>query len=199
MNKQALLIFTKNPEAGKVKTRLAATVGNEAALAIYNQLLQHTVSETENLPVDKFVFYADYILHEDVWINNGYYKEVQYGNDLGERMCSAFDFAFQKGYEQVVIIGTDCPEISSATIINAFASLERNDVVIGPAEDGGYYLLGMKQLHSGLFEQIQWSTPTVLANTISKIKRLHLTHHLLPVMKDIDEEQDLAAFKHLKQ
>ncbi len=191
MRKQALLIFTKNPEAGKVKTRLAATLGDEEALSIYKQLLLHTASVSEYVPVDKFVFYSNYIDPEDIWDSQHYYKEVQQGNDLGERMKNGFSLIFQKDYNKVVIIGTDCPDLNAGVILNAFAYLDLHDVVIGPAEDGGYYLLGMKRLYSELFDNIRWSTSTVLNETITKCATLQLDCYLLPVLKDIDEEKDL--------
>lgn len=195
MTKQALLIFTKNAEAGKVKTRLAATIGNEAALSIYMQLIAHTIAVTEALPVDKFVFYSGYIEREGAWSNKNYFKQLQQGNDLGERMSQAFAFAFQKGHNQIVIIGTDCPELNAEIIINAFALLNKHDVVIGPAEDGGYYLLGMKQHYSELFENMHWSTNTVFDETARKCAALQLAYCLLPVLKDIDEEKDLVHLK----
>jgi rSAM/selenodomain-associated transferase 1 len=195
MIKQALLIFTKNPEAGKVKTRLAATIGNEAALAVYKQLLSHTVEITNYLLVDKFVFYSNHIDHEDIWVNDCYFKEVQAGAGLGERMKNAFTSIFQKDYNKIVIIGTDCPGINAGIIMNAFAYLDSHDVVIGPAEDGGYYLLGMKQLYPELFENVNWSTSTVFDETTIKCAKLGLNCYLLPVLKDIDEEKDLPAHK----
>jgi len=197
--KDALIIFTKNPEAGKVKTRLAATLGDKEALAIYRQLLSHTISATEYLPVDKFVFYSNHIGQEDFWDSKHYYKEVQQGFDLGERMKNAFAATFQKGYDKTVIIGTDCPDLNAGIIMNAFAYLNSHDVVIGPAEDGGYYLLGMKQLHSQLFEKITWSTSIVLDETVRKCAVLRLGYYLLPVLKDIDEEKDLQTFNLQRQ
>lgn len=195
MTKQALLIFTKNPEAGKVKTRLAATIGNEEALSVYKELVLHAISATEHLPVDKFIFYSNHVEQEDVWNNKYYYKEVQHGNDLGERMENAFDAIFQKRYDKVVIIGTDCPDLNAGLIMDAFEYLHLNDVVIGPAEDGGYYLLGIKKPQPELFEKIKWSTATVLHDTIRKCISLQLSYFLLPVLSDIDEEKDLQEFK----
>lgn len=189
--KEALIIFTKNPEAGKVKTRLAATIGNEAALSAYVQLLSHTVSITNYLPVDKFVFYSSHIEQKDIWNNKHFFKQVQAGSDLGDKMKNAFAATFQKGYDKIVVIGTDCPDLNADIIMNAFAYLNSHDVVIGPAEDGGYYLLGMKQLYSELFEDINWSTNTVLDETRIKCKSLNLNYGLLPVLNDIDEEKDL--------
>ncbi|MGI8634460.1 MAG: TIGR04282 family arsenosugar biosynthesis glycosyltransferase [Segetibacter sp.] len=193
MTKEALLIFAKNPEAGKVKTRLAATVGNEVALSIYNQLLLHTVSATEYLPVVKFVFYSNHIAQGDVWSSKHYHKKAQQGDDLGEKMKNAFASIFQESYDKAVIIGTDCPDLNAAIIMNAFTYLRSYDVVIGPAEDGGYYLLGMKELHCKLFEDIQWSTSTVIHDTLSKCAALQLNYYLLPVLNDIDEEKDLRG------
>ncbi len=195
MMKDALIIFTKNPEAGKVKTRLAATLGNEAALSVYVQLLSHTASITNYLPADKFVFYSSHILQEDVWNNKHFFKQVQAGSDLGEKMKNAFAATFQKGYNKIVVIGTDCPDLNAGIIMNAFTYLNSHEVVIGPAEDGGYYLLGMKHLYSELFEDINWSTNTVLSETQMKCTALQLNYCLLPVLKDIDEEKDLIHLK----
>jgi uncharacterized protein len=193
--KRALLIFTRHPEAGKVKTRLAATIGNDAALSIYTQLVKHTVSITKDLPVDKFVFYADEVMPEDLWHTAHYCKDIQKGNDLGERMKDGFDNIFRKGYDMAVIIGTDCPGLSAPALMNAFDSLNSYDVVIGPATDGGYYLLGMKQPCHPLFEDIHWSTGSVLEETLKRCSALHLKYTLLPVLQDIDEEKDLKQFK----
>ena len=191
MTKQALLIFVKNPEPGKVKTRLSATLGTAKAFSIYNQLLEHTISVTNYLPVDKIVFYSNHIVQEDVWNDKYYQKQAQEGIELGERMNKAFSLAFHKGYDRVVIIGTDCPQIDSGIIMNAFAYLNTHDVVIGPAADGGYYLLAMKQCHSELFENINWSTETVFEETIEICKENNRHYALLTVLHDVDEEKDL--------
>ena len=121
MSKEALLIFTKNPEAGKVKTRLAATIGDAEALRVYKQLLMHTVSETNFMSADKYVFYADYLDPDDIWNDKRYYKELQHGNDLGERMMNAFASTFRKGYDKIIIIGTDCPSLDQSIINDAFS------------------------------------------------------------------------------
>lgn len=193
--KEALLIFAKNPEAGKVKTRLAATIGNEAALTVYKQLLSHTASTTTNLQIDKFVFYSNYISQQDLWSDKQFFKFAQEGNDLGERMKNAFTAIFHKEYKKMVIIGTDCPELHTDILLDAFKSLDSHDVVIGPAMDGGYYLLGMKQLHSSLFENIKWSTNSVFEDTRIICAKLGLNYFLLPILRDIDREEDLKYFK----
>ncbi len=192
--KQALIIFVKNKIAGKVKTRLAATIGEQAALHIYQQLLAHTHSAVENLKVDKFVFYADH-LEEDIWTGADFKKQMQQGSDLGERMKNAFNNLFENGYEKALIIGTDCPGIEEEIIENAFAQLDNFDVIIGPAKDGGYYLLGMKKLLSFLFQNIKWSTRSVLKDTIAICKQHKLSYFLLPQLADIDVEKDLIYLK----
>ncbi len=195
MMKEALVIFTKNPEVGKVKTRLAATLGNEAALSVYEHLLSHTASITNYLSVDKFVFYSSHFLEEDIWDNKHFFKQVQAGSDLGEKMKNAFDATFQNGYDKIVIIGTDCPDLNAGIIMNAFAYLNSHDVVIGPAEDGGYYLLGMKTRHSEIFQNISWSSDKVLKQTIAICEVLKLSYHLLPELSDIDNEDDFIKFQ----
>ncbi|WP_121354314.1 TIGR04282 family arsenosugar biosynthesis glycosyltransferase [Flavisolibacter nicotianae] len=193
MKKEALVIFTKNPEAGKVKTRLAATIGNDAALAVYKELLWRTIAATQYLPVDKFVYYSNHAEQEDVWNTNQYYKEVQQGSDLGERMKNAFASIFSKGYTKAVIIGTDCPALNENIVQGAFGKLADVDVVVGPAYDGGYYLLGMKRCYHLLFENMNWSTANVLPETISRCKNEGLLFQLLQTLHDVDEEKDLGA------
>ena len=190
--KEALLIFAKNRVSGHVKTRIAATMGNETALAVYQSLLLHTIEVTNYLPVDKIVFYSNSIEAENLWNNKMYTKQIQSGSDLGSRMQNAFEHSFTEGNAAVAIIGTDCFEITSAIIMNAFALLQTHDVVIGPATDGGYYLLAMKQMHTPLFQDIEWSTSEVLKNTLAICDKLHLSFHLLPQLNDVDTEADLT-------
>lgn len=189
--KSAILIFAKNLNYGQVKTRLAATVGNDVAHSVYKNLLQYTARITHQLPIDKIVFYSNKIEKKDTWDDEVYNKQLQSGNDLGERMHQAFAFAFFERNTQVAIIGTDCFELTSAIIMNAFAQLNNHDVVIGPAKDGGYYLLAIKNLHQELFQNISWSTNEVLNQTLMICKRLNLTVYLLTELSDIDTEEDL--------
>jgi uncharacterized protein len=188
--KNALIIFVRNPILGKVKTRLAATMGNEKALQVYIHLLQHTKSITQNTAVTKFVFYADYINDNDIW--NGYEKKLQSGNDLGERMQNAFEKTFALGYKSVCIIGSDCYEITTEIINEAFENLTFCKTVIGPASDGGYYLLGMQTPIKDLFSDIEWSTKNVFIETVNKINTQGLTCHLLTWLNDVDEEKDIT-------
>ena len=199
MMKHALLIFLKNNIPGKVKTRLAATIGTDEAIRVYNTLVQHTQLVTSDLKENKIVFYSAYVDQDDIWNHNNYTKQIQRGSDLGERMSNAFQFAFDSGNNKVVIIGTDCPGINKDLIQKAFKELIDADVVIGPAMDGGYYLLGMKKCYSELFNDIAWSTSEVLEATVKKCKQLNLHYHLLEMLPDVDEEKDLVYMKGLQR
>ncbi len=187
--KNALIIFVRNPVLGKVKTRLAATVGNEKALLVYQHLLQHTQSITANLPVTKIVYYADFVNDNDIW--NGCEKRLQSGNDLGQRMKNAFEELFNLGFDKVCIIGSDCYELTNEVITEAFENLYSCKTVIGPASDGGYYLLGMQFPFKDLFNAMEWSTKNVFIETVNKINTQSLTCHLLTWLNDIDNENDL--------
>jgi uncharacterized protein len=189
---KSLLIFYRNPQIGKVKTRLAKTVGDEKALAIYLHLATHTRAITQELECDKIVYYSDFVDTEDAWQNSSFEKKIQKkGKDLGEKMMDAFAKAFNTGYSSVCIIGTDCYELSSEIIDQAFQQLKTHDAVIGPAKDGGYYLLGMNKLISQLFQNKTWSTSSVANDTMNDFKRLGLSFAMLPSLTDVDEEKDL--------
>lgn len=189
--KEALIIFVRNPVLGKVKSRLASTIGGEKALQVYKHLLNHTKSITEKLPLAKFVYYADAVTENDIW--NGYEKKLQCGNTLGERMQMAFSELFSAGYSGICIIGSDCHAISSADIESAFEKLNQHDLVIGPAADGGYYLLGCKKNIPELFINKKWGSPAVLEATLADAVKLKLSVYKLQMLNDIDEEKDLAG------
>lgn len=193
MSKIALLIFMKNPVFGKAKTRLAKTIGDAKALEVYSILLEHTFKITTSLSYDKFIFYSDFITQNDIWKKNCYHQQLQEGDDLGKRMHSAFASIFSQHYEKAVIIGSDCYELTSEIIERAFDALDTHDVVIGPAKDGGYYLLGIKSLQSALFQDKRWSTNSVLQDTINDIQKMKLKFALLETLNDIDEVEDLQS------
>jgi uncharacterized protein len=197
-SKQLLIIFYRNPLLGKVKTRLAAELGESKALAIYLYLASYTRTITDAITADKVVFYSDYIDNEDSWSNRVYQKQIQEGSDLGDKMRNAFNFGFDKGYKSVCIIGTDCFELSSTIISNAFEALTFSHAVIGPAKDGGYYLLGMKTPHEQIFKNKFWGTSSVFQDTVRDFKRESIKFHELPVLSDIDEPSDLPeSLRHL--
>lgn len=195
MKKNLLLIFVKKPEVGKVKTRLAATVGDEKALQIYLQLLERTREVTQPLSCNKTVYYTPQIVENDIFDQKYYQKALQSEGDLGKRMEEAFATAFSQGYHKVCIIGSDCYELDTHILEEAFAILDKEDVVIGPAKDGGYYLLGMKKMHAQLLHSKRWSTSSVLADTLENLKENYLSFTLLPELTDVDEEQDLVSLK----
>jgi rSAM/selenodomain-associated transferase 1 len=188
-----LIIFYRNPELGKVKTRLAATVGDEKAFAIYLKLASHTREVALQTACDRVVYYSDFIDTEDSWSNDQFKKSLQTGESLGERMKQAFANSFDAGYKRVCIIGTDCPGLTTQIINESFVKLKSNDVVIGPATDGGYYLLGMENFWPTLFENKAWSTDSVLSQTVQDAKQLNLLNFLLPTLTDVDEEKDLPT------
>lgn len=191
---EALIIFARNPVRGKVKTRLAATMGDDKALSVYQSLLEHTVQVTQQLSCDRYVFYADGISLNDVWSDEVYLKKNQKGNDLGQRMLHAFDILFEQGYQKVIIIGTDCFELSYSILLDAFIALDTNEVVIGPSIDGGYYLLGMQQFYPILFEEKAWSTDTVYSSTVQQLDIQKISYHILPILNDIDTEDDWKQY-----
>jgi len=192
-----LLIYYRNPALGKVKTRLAAGIGDEAALAVYYRLASHTRELVAALAVDCRVCYSDFIDREDAWPNLRFQKTLQHGSDLGERMSNSFRQAFADGYRHVVIIGTDCLELTTAVVQTAFDQLAAHDVVIGPARDGGYYLLGMKQWHATLFQNKKWGSSSVLADTLNDTARLQMHVKQLVTLTDVDEADDLPPSWHL--
>ncbi len=196
--KNALIIFVRKPESGKVKTRIAATAGNEKALAIYCELLDHTRHVSSSVDADRFLFYAGEPDTSDQWSAVLFNKRKQVEGDLGQRMHAAFQELFGAGYERVVIIGSDCFELTPELIAKAFELLYENDVVIGPAADGGYYLLAMKAAQPFLFEDIAWSTDNVFAQTVALMAVRELKYALLPVLTDVDTEADYLRSKKLR-
>jgi len=192
-----IMIFIRNPELGKVKTRLAKTLGDEKALHIYNLLLNHTNKVSKDLNADKAVFYSDYIDSNDQWQNDGFIQLTQIGNELGEKMTNAFLKAFNMGYKKAIIIGSDCFDLSENILSEAFTILNEKEVVLGPAKDGGYYLIGMKTFYPSLFQNKIWSTENVLQDTLLDLLRLNVSFKLLPTLSDIDEEKDLLNYKKL--
>lgn len=188
-NKNLLLIFTRNPELGKAKTRLAKSVGDETALDIYKFLLQKTKEVTYNLDCDKAVYYSVKIRENDIWDSTRYQKHQQTGEDLGVRMQNAFKESFETGYKKVMIIGSDLYDLTPKIIEDAFFKLEANDVVIGPAEDGGYYLLGMNILQSKIFKNKDWGTSSVKKDTLNDLQKVNV--HLLTELNDVDVIEDI--------
>ena len=191
MMDDALIIFIKNPVEGTVKTRLAKDIGNSQALMIYKYLLAHTRNISCSIQANRLLFYADALPIRDEWLENDFAKLLQTGEDLGSRMFNAFQTAANKGNSRIIIIGSDCIQLTAELITKAFSELQTHDFVIGPAKDGGYYLLGMKCPEKRLFKNKRWSTHTVFNDTIADIKAMSKSVFVLPLLSDIDTFADL--------
>lgn len=191
MNKEALIIFLRYPELGRSKTRLAATVGDKNSLKVYQELLNHTNLITKNLNADKFLFYDKSSGNKMPWGDEIYFTAYQKGSDLGGRMQDAFTQIFSKGYERVLIVGSDCYELTQRDIENSFQALKTKDAVIGPAKDGGYYLLGLTKMIPQLFSDIAWSTNQVYRTTVNVLENLQISYHVGIILSDIDTIDDL--------
>ncbi len=197
MSKKLLLIFTRNPELGKVKTRLAKTIGNETALKIYRFLLEKTRDISLKVDSDKAVYYSVKIRKNDIWDSEIFQKHQQFGEDLGIRMLNAFKNGFEANYEKIIIIGSDLYDLSPSSIEEGFQKLDENDVVIGPAKDGGYYLLGMNSLQQNVFYNKKWGEESVRKDTLEDLKDKKVL--LLKELNDVDIFEDIEyhpAFQH---
>lgn len=191
MSKNQLIIFVKNLIPGTVKTRLAADIGIQGALDVYQYLIENTYEEAKDVESDKVVYYSEYVEPEDVFDTEKFQMRTQTGKDLGEKMLNAFSKSFESDYDKVVIIGSDCFDLQTDHIEEAFDQLENHDIVVGPAIDGGFYLLGMKQLHSSLFENKSYSHENVLSELLGEIGKQKLSFFLMQDLNDIDTLDDL--------
>jgi rSAM/selenodomain-associated transferase 1 len=190
-----LIIFVKAPRPGQVKTRLAEAIGPVAACEAYKQLVRKVLDQVKELATVELRFAPDDAADEIAeWLQPGWKALAQGNGDLGERLNRAFDHAFATGSERVVAIGSDCPAVTQADIHLAWNSLRKNDVVLGPACDGGYWLIGLKAPTAGIFENIAWSTSTVLEQTREHLKRTGRSYHLLRELTDVDTEIEWNAF-----
>jgi len=191
INERALIIFAKYPDPKTVKTRLSPLLNESERVELYIKMLNGTIEKFGNLNgIDSFIFYTP--------MESGEYFEQfglntfpQAGLDIGPRMYHAINLLLALGYEKVSVIGTDIPDLDGQTIYEAFEQLELHDIVIGPAMDGGYYLIGMKAADIRVFTDISWSTGKVLSQTIKIIESLGLNHYLLKTYRDIDRPDDL--------
>ena len=195
MSKNLLIILTKNPELGKGKSRLAATVGKENALIVFKELIKHTVSITKDIECDKWVFYSDYIGDNEYFEDSIYTKQLQEGNGLGDRMRNAMVKATDAGYEKVMMIGSDCYQLTQSELEKGFEILDYNDFVFGPAEDGGYYLIGTTTTFTKVFDNKTWSTKTVLYEAIRDVENADLSFGELATLSDVDYEEDLGELR----
>ena len=203
-NKNAVIIFTRYPEIGKVKTRLAASIGNESAYLVNEILVGRTFKECLKLEENRFnlfAFYSD-MKNEEFFpdsIAKRFLIYNQDGENLGEKMRNAFEKIFNLGFEKAVILGTDIPDISESILSKSFLELEQNNIVIGPSTDGGYYLLGMNKFYPNIFDDIKWGTESVFEKTIDKIHENNLSYTTIDRLTDIDVKEDLLSWYELNK
>lgn len=190
MTKELIIVFVKNIKLGKVKTRLAKTIGDQGAFEVYSELVKVTEMATKKIKTHKHIYFSEAIVNTK-WKKD--YKAVQEGEDLGERMKNAFKKGFEDGYENIVLIGSDLPDIHSKHIENALNALKNSEVVFGPALDGGYYLIGLNKTHDFIFENKPWSQSNLLAETLKEIQQKNISFTLLESLNDIDTFEDLTA------
>jgi rSAM/selenodomain-associated transferase 1 len=190
MSKNLLIVFVKNIILGKVKTRLAKSIGDVGAFNIYYELFSITEKASQKVEVDRHIYFSDVIIPSK-WEADK--KFVQEGEDLGIRMQNAFQNGFDEGYENIVLIGSDLPNISKEIIDTGFDALQNNDLVFGPAEDGGYYLIGMSKMNYSVFENKPWSQSELLDVTLTQLKEQQQSIGFIETLNDIDTFEDLIA------
>lgn len=194
--KDCLIIFTRYPKPGQVKTRLIPALGAEGAAALHRRMVEHTLAQARALsttsPLSIEVWFTNGSMAQmQAWLGEDVAYQIQPGGDLGDRMTLAFESAFSRGYGATVIIGTDCPDLSTALLAQSFGALEQQALVLGPAIDGGYYLIGLQRLFPELLKGIPWSTAHVLQATAEIAEQLGLIPHYLAQLSDIDLPEDL--------
>jgi len=197
MKRPALIFFARAPLPGKVKTRLTRQIGADAALELYRAMGREILTRiTRPDAWDTLVFFSpreeEPLMKE--WLGTEYRYTPQRGVDLGERMHAALKDARALGHPVVVLAGSDIPELTAAVIERAFTALGSADVVLGPAADGGYYLVGMKEPRLEIFRGIEWSEETVFRDTREKIVRAGLSYTSLDILCDIDGIDDIRSF-----
>jgi len=196
LDDRCLLFFIKSPEKGKVKSRLAAVIGDEPAQKLYKEFATQMLSTLQkgDFPFHVCFYPKDALKALKDWLGDQHHYIPQKGKDLGERMRNGFIEAFELGFKRVVLIGSDIPDLPLELIEEAFTSLREKDAVIGPAYDGGYYLIGFKgkSFSPKAFEEMAWGTKTVFEETITVLRKLNLRVHTLSEWRDIDTIEDLS-------
>ena len=198
--RREILVFAKYPEAGKCKTRLAKGLGEENALIIYKALLHHTLQVVQSTPFRKILFVdpPERIADAFIWAPGMDLYLPQVDGDLGVRLLDAVTCRIAEGAKGLILLGCDCPQISKEAVNSAFTALENADVVLGPTDDGGYYLLGLKARHASLFQGIPWSTEHVLDETLKILKFQSLSYIAADTFSDVDTPDDFRRAQHLE-
>ncbi|XHX81000.1 MAG: TIGR04282 family arsenosugar biosynthesis glycosyltransferase [Stenomitos frigidus ULC029] len=197
---ERLILFTRYPEPGKAKTRLIPALGAEVAADLHRQMTEHTLAQVKPLQQSRALAVECWFAGGDrtqmrTWLGADLIYQPQPDGDLGDRMAQAFQSAFDDGMKAAVIIGTDCPELTTALLVEAFQALQKTDLVLGPATDGGYYLIGLRRLVPELFKTIAWSTDLVFQQTVDIASNLNLSLTTLPTLTDVDRPDDLPVWE----
>lgn len=189
-----LLVFTRYPEAGSVKTRLIPALGERGAAEIHKKMTEDTVKTASLFCGEVEVHFSggNQKLMQD-WLGNRLGYRKQKGSCLGEKLGNSFHEAFNEGLRKVVVIGSDCPELNVGHLDDAFSLLDKTDLVLGPALDGGYYLIGLRKYQPELFNNIDWGSRFVFQQTMKIAERLGLKTAKLEKLADIDLPEDLAS------
>ena len=190
-----LIVFVRAPRAGAVKTRLAQRIGASAACDAYQKLVHAVLNRIDSIRDGQLRYSPDDAESEvRPWLRRSWTLAPQGSGDLGERLTRAFGESFAAGAKKVVIIGSDCPWLSDRDIKEAWNDLETHDLVLGPAKDGGYWLVGLREPKPEVFKGISWSTETVLAQTLEQARAGGLQFRLLRELSDVDTLGDWYAF-----
>ena len=192
------LVFVKAPEKGKVKTRLSKIIGNEIALNVYKRFALDLIETLKNIECNITICYHPSHAKSCItrWLGNSYTFFAQKGNNIGKRMANAFIRSFSKGFHRVILVGVDIPDLTEKIIDEAFSGLQKYPAVIGPAIDGGYYLIGFNAdtFIPDVFEDIPWGTDRVHEKTLTVFDKKRIQVHMLPIWRDIDTYEDLVRF-----
>jgi uncharacterized protein len=200
MAQEQILVFTRYPEPGQTKTRLIPALGADGAAQVHRQMAEHTLAQVKHLQQSRAVeaeihFSGSNESQMQAWLGMGWNYHQQSEGDLGDRLISALTTSFQSGAEAALVIGTDCPGLNASLMATALDQLQTHDLVLGPATDGGYYLIGLKSLIPELFTGIPWGTDTVWQRTMAIAQELGLTVTNLPPLDDIDRPEDLSIWE----
>jgi rSAM/selenodomain-associated transferase 2/rSAM/selenodomain-associated transferase 1 len=200
MSGRSLIIFTRYPEPGKVKTRVIPALGQEGAASLQKAMIEHTLRWAKSLSQKmpdlvevRFEGGSRRLMKE--WLGAGLSYVPQGEGDMGERMAQAFQENFQRKKGKVVLVGTDIPQLTAFHVRIAFKALKRHEMVIGPSVDGGYYLIGLKEMVPELFKSISWGTATVYEDTMEKAEKLGLSVKSLEPLQDVDIPEDLPVWE----
>jgi uncharacterized protein len=199
VDNRVLIILVKEPVPGKVKTRLALSVGSAAAASIYRKMAERIWRATASPEYVRWLMFAPADAGACIkgWLPGADRYLPQAEGDLGDRLADAFRNAFEAGAQSVIAVGTDVPDLSSGSICYAFGQLEAHPAVLGPSPDGGYWSIGLRRHCVQAFQGIPWSSPNTFLRTVQALSRCGLTPRCLESLQDVDNLEDLQAFPYL--